>query len=194
VIPKYFSSHSAVKSFFPVPPIFYFSSRCFLHSSVEIRARSIRYIHVWWTYFKAFSVSKLDYWAYVLFFGSVKIANGMGAALGAAILLSHVIRISGCNVTGACQQFAVTFASPAIRHWGTCPLDFQQFFQLTLELHKIWQRLCAVVSPNMLILRQNISKVTAAILKKNEKLPPCSNGFTDQQNFAQRRLLTLWIV
>jgi len=34
-------------------------------------------------------------------------------------------------------------------------LDVQHFniFQLTLELHKVWQRLCAVASPNILGLR-----------------------------------------
>jgi len=33
-------------------------------------------------------------------------------------------------------------ASPAVEQWATCPLDFQQFnfFQFTLELHKVWQR------------------------------------------------------
>jgi len=38
-------------------------------------------------------------------------------------------------------------------HWGTCAIDFQQFnfFQLTLELHEVWLRLCAVASPNIFV-------------------------------------------
>ena len=43
-------------------------------------------------------------------------------------------------------MYSCTLALPT-GHWGTCPLNFQQFnptiyfFQLTLELHKVWQRL-----------------------------------------------------
>ena len=37
-------------------------------------------------------------------------------------------------------------------HWGTCSLDFQQFiFSVTLQLHRLWQRLCAVTSPNVFV-------------------------------------------
>jgi len=40
--------------------------------------------------------------------------------------------------------------------WGTgprAPLDFQQyiFFRFTLKLHKLWQRLCVVASPNIFV-------------------------------------------
>jgi len=49
-----------------------------------------------------------------------------------------------------------TLASPAVGHWGTCPLPLSTsnknlFFQLTLELHKVWQRLCVTASPNIFI-------------------------------------------
>jgi len=46
--------------------------------------------------------------------------------------------------------------------WGTgecTPLDFQQFnnfFQLTSELHKVLQRLSADVSPNICTLQQQL--------------------------------------
>jgi len=53
---------------------------------------------------------------------------------------------------------------PAMGHWGTCPLDFQQFIfsQLTLELHKVWQRLCAIACPNIFVLC-NISCGSSAV-------------------------------
>jgi len=62
-------------------------------------------------------------------------------------------------------------------HWrhqlwctGTRPLDFQQFdfFQLTLQLHNVWQRLCVVASPNILY-----SAAAAAVVQSrlNEPCP-----------------------
>jgi len=56
-------------------------------------------------------------------------------------------------------------ALPAMGKWGTCgPLDLQNFifFPFTLELHKVWQWLCAVASSNgtgPLFRRFAISKV-----------------------------------
>jgi len=50
---------------------------------------------------------------------------------------------------------ALSLALPAMGHWSTCPpLNFQQFFSqlgLTLEMHKVWQRLSAVVSPKIFV-------------------------------------------
>ena len=39
-------------------------------------------------------------------------------------------------------------SSPEMGHWGTCPLPLRTIwcFQLTLELHKVWRRLCAVIT------------------------------------------------
>ena len=42
-------------------------------------------------------------------------------------------------------QCEYTLMSPSVGHWDTCSLPSisNDFFQLTLELDKIWQRLCA---------------------------------------------------
>ena len=59
--------------------------------------------------------------------------------------------------------------SPAVGHWGTCPLDFQQFnfFRLTLELHEVWRRLCTVP------LQTHLYSATAAAVVQSRLREPC---------------------
>ena len=49
---------------------------------------------------KLFSINKLR----IIFIGNFKCQNSQ--CMGAAILLRHVIKIGGCDVSGACKQIA----------------------------------------------------------------------------------------
>ena len=64
-----------------------------------------------------------------------------------------------------------SLASPSTGQWETCPtrLPTIYFFQLTLELHRVWQRLCAVVSRNI-----SCSATAAAVVQSRQhKLVQC---------------------
>jgi len=60
---------------------------------------------------------------------------------------------------------SVTLALAVVGHWGMHPawLPTINFFQLTLELHKVWHTLCAVASRNMFVFcNSNCSSSVAA--------------------------------
>jgi len=55
-------------------------------------------------------------------------------------------------------------ASPGVEHWGTCPLDFQQYFsQLILEPHKVYNSRLYLVLHSSTLKLHPISSQTSHI-------------------------------